>query len=202
MNFEMLRRSEWRHVRQTLFVHHATLLVGLAHVTRFVDHRLHGYSVGSLHASCLKWIVLIQRAVVYWRSLPIKEHRLIRRQRPPVRAWASNLILALKPFVRFNWIWFRKSLARQRCWPSVNLGKIGPDTLFKGVIQFLTYFPCLWGTRWRIWLRYCATSRKVAGSIPDGVIWIFHWHNLSGRTMALGLTQPLTEMSTRNISWG
>ena len=28
----------------------------------------------------------------------------------------------------------------------------------------------------------------------------FHWHNPSGRTMALGLTQPLTEMSTRNIS--
>jgi len=24
----------------------------------------------------------------------------------------------------------------------------------------------------------------------------------SGRTMALGLTQPLTQMSTRNISWG
>ena len=29
---------------------------------------------------------------------------------------------------------------------------------------------------------------------------IFHWHNSSGRTMALGLIQPLTEMSTRNIS--
>ena len=29
-----------------------------------------------------------------------------------------------------------------------------------------------------------------------------HWHNLSGRTVALGSTQPLTEMSTRNISWG
>ena len=27
------------------------------------------------------------------------------------------------------------------------------------------------------------------------------WHNPSGRTMALGSTQPLTEMSTRNISW-
>ena len=27
-------------------------------------------------------------------------------------------------------------------------------------------------------------------------------HNPSGRTMALGLSQPLTEMSTRNISWG
>jgi len=31
---------------------------------------------------------------------------------------------------------------------------------------------------------------------------IFRWHNPSGRTMALGLTQPLTEMSSRNISWG
>ena len=30
----------------------------------------------------------------------------------------------------------------------------------------------------------------------------FFWHNPSGRTMALGLTQPLTEMSTRNIFWG
>jgi len=44
--------------------------------------------------------------------------------------------------------------------------------------------------------------RKVAGSIPDGVIGIFHSHNPSGRTVALGLTQPLTEISTRNISWG
>ena len=30
------------------------------------------------------------------------------------------------------------------------------------------------GTRWRSWLRHCATSRKVSGSIPDGVIGIFH----------------------------
>jgi hypothetical protein len=37
---------------------------------------------------------------------------------------------------------------------------------------------------------------------PDGVTGIFHWNNPSGRTMALGLTQPLTEMSTRNIYWG
>jgi len=44
--------------------------------------------------------------------------------------------------------------------------------------------------------------RKFAGSIPDGVIGIFRLHNPAGRTMALGLTQPLMEMSTRNISWG
>ena len=30
----------------------------------------------------------------------------------------------------------------------------------------------------------------------------FFIDNPSGCTMALGLTQPLTEMSTRNISWG
>jgi len=42
------------------------------------------------------------------------------------------------------------------------------------------------GTRWRSWLRHCATNRKVAGSIPDGVIRIFHWLNPSGRTVALG----------------
>jgi len=42
---------------------------------------------------------------------------------------------------------------------------------------------------------------KVAGSIPDGVSGNFHGHNPSGRTMAQGLTRPLTEMSTRSISW-
>jgi hypothetical protein len=43
---------------------------------------------------------------------------------------------------------------------------------------------------------------KVAGSIPDGVIEIFIDINPSDRTMALGSTQPLTEMSTGSISWG
>jgi hypothetical protein len=51
------------------------------------------------------------------------------------------------------------------------------------------------------WLRHCATSWNVAGLIPDGVTGIFHWHNPPSRTRAPGLTQPLTEMSTRNISW-
>jgi hypothetical protein len=50
------------------------------------------------------------------------------------------------------------------------------------------------------WLKHCATNRNVAGSIPDGVTGIFHTHNLSGRTMRL--TQPLTNIRNRNISWG
>ena len=36
------------------------------------------------------------------------------------------------------------------------------------------------------WLRRCATNRKIAGSIPDGVR-IFHWYNPSDHTLALGV---------------
>ena len=36
----------------------------------------------------------------------------------------------------------------------------------------------------------------------NGVTEIFHWHNPSSHTIALGWIQSLTEMSTRNISCG
>jgi len=52
-----------------------------------------------------------------------------------------------------------------------------------------------------LFLHY-AKNWQVAGSIPDGVFGIFRWHSTSGCTMAQGLTQPLTEMSTRCISCG
>ena len=59
------------------------------------------------------------------------------------------------------------------------------------------------GTAVAQWLRCCATNRKVAGSIPDGVngffidIKYFRSHYGPG-----GSTQPLTEMSTKSVSWG
>jgi hypothetical protein len=58
--------------------------------------------------------------------------------------------------------------------------------------------PMFMGPWWHSWLRHCATNQQVMGSIPDGVSGFFHWHNPVGRTMALGSTQSLTEMST----WG
>jgi len=58
-------------------------------------------------------------------------------------------------------------------------------------------FKYLTGTAVAQWLRCYATNRKVAGSIPGGVI-----VNPSDRTTALEPTQPLTEMSTRSIPWG
>jgi hypothetical protein len=45
-------------------------------------------------------------------------------------------------------------------------------------------------------------SRKVAGLIPDEVIGFFISPNPSSRTIVLGSTQPLTEMSTRNLHGG
>ena len=51
----------------------------------------------------------------------------------------------------------------------------------------LKFLRVITGTAVAQWLRCCATNRKVAGSIPDGVIGIFHGHNPSGRTVALGV---------------
>ena len=79
----------------------------------------------------------------------------------------------------------------------------------KGSLRSFPYYyfyvhswPAHQGTAVAHWLRCCATNPKVAGSFPDGVIGIFHWQNPSDRTMALRSIQPLTEMSTRRISWG
>jgi hypothetical protein len=40
-----------------------------------------------------------------------------------------------------------------------------------------TDYPKVASTRWRSWLRHCATNRKVAGSIPDEVTTIFQWQS-------------------------
>jgi hypothetical protein len=58
--------------------------------------------------------------------------------------------------------------------------------------------PLYRGTRYCSWLRHYATNRKVAGSIHNVSV-LFNWPNISSRTIVLGSTQPLTEMSTRNM---
>jgi hypothetical protein len=45
----------------------------------------------------------------------------------------------------------------------------------------------------------CGNGQKVAGSIPGGVYGIFHSLNPLSLSVAAGPTQPLTEMSTRDI---
>jgi WD40 repeat protein len=65
---------------------------------------------------------------------------------------------------------------------------------FLYLVQVLKYLKCRW-------LRHYATSRKVAGSSPNEVIEFFFFFlfclSPSSHTMALGFTQPLTEMSIR-----
>jgi hypothetical protein len=65
-----------------------------------------------------------------------------------------------------------------------------------------TFLPILVNSMYCCFLVHYATNRQVAGSIPDSVIAIYQWHIPAGRTMALGSTRPLIEMSTRCISWG
>ena len=48
------------------------------------------------------------------------------------------------------------------------------SVLFVLLILYTRIMFVAWGTRWRSWLRHCATSRNVAGSIPEGVIGILH----------------------------
>jgi hypothetical protein len=48
-------------------------------------------------------------------------------------------------------------------------------------------------------LRHYDTNRKHTGSIPDEIIGYFNWPNPSSRTVAMGSTQPLTEMIARNL---
>jgi hypothetical protein len=46
------------------------------------------------------------------------------------------------------------------------------------------------------------TILQAGRSLPDEVIGFFNWSNPSSHTMAQGSTQPLTEMSTSNLSGG
>jgi hypothetical protein len=88
-----------------------------------------------------------------------------------------------------------RDVQRAHYTPRFNTDRIYTYIIYVGYIYIILYI-------WRSWLRHCATNRQVAASIPDGVGGFLHWHNPVCRTMALGSTQPLTEMSTSNISWG
>jgi hypothetical protein len=68
-----------------------------------------------------------------------------------------------------------------------NLGRGTEDVRGNTLSKYL-----LQDTRLRSWLWHYATSRKVAGSIPNEVIGLFNLPNPSSRTMALRSTQPLT----------
>jgi len=145
------------------------------------------YSEGSIARCTCRFRRRVHQPLQQYEATIFHYHRL---------PFIKHEVLVIKKFKNLNLLRFVWFIGCEDRIQTENVCEQGAEVLFSLSI--------LWerGTRWRSWLRHCATSRKVAGSIPDGVIGIFHWQSPSGRTMALGFTQPLTEMSTRNISWG
>ena len=77
--------------------------------------------------------------------------------------------------------WLRRSVASlspRRPWldPGVSPCEFLMDKWYwdRFLSQYFGFLLSLSGTAVAQWLRCCATNRKVAGSIPDGVIGIFH----------------------------
>ena len=68
-------------------------------------------------------------------------------------------------------------------------------------LNFISLQPCYLGHPVAQFLEALRYKPEGRGFIPDCVIGIFHWHKPSGRSVVLGLTQPLTEMGNRNIPW-
>jgi hypothetical protein len=104
--------------------------------------------------------------------------------------WVHFLSVSLPPHFKFG----SDRLSRNLVWTSYHCRT--PQCR-------IYWFPIMTEGHAVAWLRHYATSRKVADSIPDEITgFFFNWTNPSSRTMVLGLTQPLTEMSTRNLPGG
>ena len=84
-------------------------------------------------------------------------------------------------------IWKRFELAELRYCPGICLRRLNKTTYIRLPLYSPTRCHNLrdQNVRWRLWLRHW----KVAGSIPDSFIELFHWHwrYHTGRTMALGV---------------
>jgi hypothetical protein len=120
-------------------------------------------------------------------------------------SWLRHVMFIYCSFSPFPFIYFAVALAFLYIPfftpPSVSFSVLC-NLNEQGVGQTNPYTATIFHVLCRSWLRHYVTSRKVANSIPDEVIRFYNWPNPSSRTMALGSTQPLTEMSTRNLPGG
>ena len=119
-----------------------------------------------------------------WARLHNCEKRQLASSRLSVRP-SVRLSVCLSPFTnsappgRISWSWYLIIF-----WKFVDKIKVSLKPDNSTTVQQYNSSGILHedrGTRWCSWLRYCAIRRKVTGSIPDGDIEIFLWHNPSGR---------------------
>ena len=113
--------------------------------------------------------------------------------------WRYLLIHSVHFSLSFNHHWGYLQVCIQKCWVHMYVSLTTCSCISKQALLHikkcvLMVYIWILGARGGA-VGWC-TSRGVTGSIPDGVPGIFHWHDPSGRTMALELTRPLTEMST------
>jgi len=75
-------------------------------------------------------------------------------------------------YIQFAWVLDVITLRKNLVWYCISNGIF----FFDAVVRFYIYSHSSleMGTVVAQWLRRCATNRKVAGSIPDGVIGVFH----------------------------
>ena len=150
-----------------------------------------------------KKLQLIRKSPGIWSTLLLSGKQFLSSSDRSDWAWSSpNLFNGCQPFPGIKWLereanlWTVYSTYVKNEWSHTSSPPVCLHGMYMVVYRFLCY-----SSWWRNWLRHCATNQKVAGSISNCVIGIFHWFN-PGRIMALGLTQPLTKLSSRNISWG
>jgi len=117
--------------------------------------------------------------------------------------WYAPVQLSFRvtTFSYFNWIFQERIISKKSHVTAKKTKSYLSQTSRRNKTKYGSFrflWPCStqWRTRWRGWLSHCATNRKVAGSIRD-VVMILHCLNPS-RSMVLGSTQPLTEMSTEH----
>jgi hypothetical protein len=142
----------------------------------------------------------IQEGLTFHFHLVLLSHRIVSRLKFQSDGSAG----------RWLWIWYSwriRNVPRFQL-PVYSFPAFPADSMacamwseLKGAVSIMHFYSGSF-TNSLINIYHYATNQKVAGLIPDGVIGIFHWHNSSGCTLVLGSTQPLTEISTRNISWG
>ena len=95
-------------------------------------------------------------------------------QKPVFGGKCLRLWISVIPMIRISRACIKRNVPATEKFRYVVFTLQAGFTVLFNIISYLLTFTTV--TAVAQWLRYCATNRKVAGSIPAGVIGIFHWH--------------------------
>jgi len=163
-----------------------------------------GHDILPFVSDCLLWVFVVWGCIVYSCALgwdAVSFNNVFRSHNNQGRKYHHRVsyvslvcLFYVLYFFVFIYLFIHTSGFALALWCYYQLYVLSPVFWVYKLVYFDSS-PCLWAHGGVVVkeLRY-----KLAGRGFDSR-W---WHNPSGHTMALGLTQPLTEVSTRCISWG